>query len=175
VADVAPGRDAQLSPAFKEAGTRAYDAVMRVSGVGESQESYEPRRLDAEKALTEAEDKAEDDSDREALKILQAKLRLEGLNRAAFQRLHDVVSLATDPNRELAFHLATQSTLAIDQCSAEATGIFRPGKLEQLEGRRAENARAALAKKGACLSMKREAERMREEASQPPSQKPRRK
>jgi hypothetical protein len=60
-----------LSPAFKEAGTRAYHAVDRVRWE-DGALSYEPRQLEAEKALDEAEEKATNDEDKDALEVLRS-------------------------------------------------------------------------------------------------------
>ena len=58
-----------LSPAFKEIGTRAFDAVNRLRPE-DGALSYEPRKLDAEKALDEADEKATTKEDKDALLVL---------------------------------------------------------------------------------------------------------
>jgi hypothetical protein len=65
----------QMSPAFREQGRRALDAIRRLPSIP-SKEHQEPgleqRKLDAEKAIAEAKYKARTVKDKEVLKLLQA-------------------------------------------------------------------------------------------------------
>lgn len=74
-----------LSKEFQEAGQLAYEAMERLSDYNDKPEvSYEPRRLDAEKAIAEAKRKAKATHDKHVAEVLENWLSgLDGQRRFA--------------------------------------------------------------------------------------------
>jgi hypothetical protein len=69
---VSSDRPPTLSKEFQEAGQLAYEAIERLGDYNDKPEtSYEPRRLDAEKATSEARRKAKTAEDKHASEVLE--------------------------------------------------------------------------------------------------------
>ena len=110
---------AQTKPAsddsFADAGLTAYDSIYSMSlKVHGSEEAFQPRQIDAEKALNAAERKAKTDQDKKQLAILRAWSDLVGRHR----------DLMGQGYRE-AGSLVTSIYGAEFKCLTEAKAIFK--------------------------------------------------
>jgi hypothetical protein len=122
----------ELSETFKDFGMRAYRALNRVEPE-EAALSYEPRRLDAEKALDEAEDKAASDYDKHALELLRAWgfFSARKHDNWVSQRQLPAASPGLEQIRQSTDNIRQRISLTQGefQCFGEASVIFKPDAL----------------------------------------------
>jgi hypothetical protein len=119
----------ELSETFKESGMRAYHALDRVDP-REAALSYEPRQLDAEKALDEAGDKAASDYDKHALELLRAWgfFNVRQHDNWISQQQLSVARPDLEQIRQSTINIKQRIPLLNGQlqCYKEATLIFKP-------------------------------------------------
>lgn len=132
-----PQPENQTSSAFREQAYRALDAIKRLPSIPTSarvESGFEPRKLDAEKAVAEAKYKAITVRDKEILKLLNAAL---------FLMVTAKERTPTDPD----WNKLAEAAL---QCKTELEGEFEPERLSERGLKRA-NEKTCLAQRDAII------------------------